>query len=169
MTPKTGAEAYLDTVLSVWAEHRERTRCPLTGSSMAPLLRDGDVLVIEHGNGDLRLGDVIVFRAGGRIKAHRLLRRRRTADGRLWYATKGDASVGFDAPVPAEQVIGRVVEVHGPNRHRRLESPFWILVNYGIAAQAAARVVLARAWRAPRSLVRKAKALHHDLQRRGAR
>ncbi len=168
MNPKTGAEAYLDTVLSIWAERGERTRCPLAGSSMAPLLQDGDILVVEHGNGDLRLGDVIVFRAGGRIKAHRLLRRRRAADGGLSYLTKGDASVGYDAPVPAEQVIGRVVEVHGPNRHRRLESPFWILVNYLIATQAAARAVLARAWRAPWSLVRKAKALHHDLQRRGA-
>jgi signal peptidase I len=166
---KAGAEAYLDTLLSIWAERGERTRCPLTGSSMAPLLQDGDVLVVEHGNGHLRLGDVIVFRVAGRIKAHRLLRRRRAADGGLLYLTKGDASVAFDAPVPAEQVIGKVVEVYGASRHQRLDSPFRVVVNYLVATESAARAVVTRVWGLPRSLVRRAKALHHDLSRRGAR
>jgi hypothetical protein len=167
MRPRPAPDTYLDPVLSVWAERRTRSQCRLTGNSMAPLIRDGDLLVIEHGPPALRIGDVIVFRQAGRLKAHRVVGRRRRPDGALTYLAKGDASPAFDVPVPAGQVIGRVIEVRGTRGWRRLTSPFWKVAAPTAAALSTLHGGLARAWRARRGVARRIRKLGAVLGGRG--
>ena len=87
-------------------------RFTATGSSMSPFIRDGDQVTIERVKAaELRLGDVALYRSfGGRALVHRFLWRRKAAGGPVCLI-RGDASCGACEEVPAEQVLGRVVEV----------------------------------------------------------
>lgn len=70
------------------------------GTSMAPALRDGDVVIVRAE--PPRLGDVAVARRGEALVCHRLLWR---GEGRV--ALKGDGRVAFES-LRAADVIGRV-------------------------------------------------------------
>jgi signal peptidase I len=127
------AEPYLDAVLSIWSERRERTSSKLSGDSMAPLLRQGDVLLIEHGSESIRVGDILVFRGPDRLLAHRLVCRRGVGRGEVLLA-KGDRCRAFDPPIMRDEIIGKIVEVTGSSGHLRLTSRFWMVANYCLAA-----------------------------------
>jgi hypothetical protein len=79
---------------------------------MSPTILDGDAVTVEPVvPAQLRRGDVVLARRGGAVVAHRLVARRRKPDGELDLLLRGDAADGDDAPVPAGNVVGRVVEV----------------------------------------------------------
>ena len=145
---RRGPEAYLDTVLSIWAERRVTSTAVLTGDSMAPALRHGDRLVIQHGNEKLRIGDVIVYAHDGKTVAHRLVRRVRCPDGERRLLAKGDRSAFWDPAIHRDQVLGKVVAIRGPKGDRPLTSPRWIVANYVLAGCSRLRVVFARFRRA---------------------
>lgn len=76
-----------------------------TGQSMFPTIRNGEVLHVEPlGEGKLRCGDIILFRAKGEFKAHRIIQIKREA-----FVARGDASLQADGEVDRRQIIGRVV------------------------------------------------------------
>jgi hypothetical protein len=78
------------------------------GSSMAPLLEDGDRVRIARARLYLP-GDVVAFRSGdGRLVVHRLLGYR-LHHGRLAGVTRGDAVPQTDPPVPFGELLGRVI------------------------------------------------------------
>ena len=82
-----------------------------SGSSMAPAILDGDAITVEPVEaGRLRRGDVVLARRGTTVVAHRLIGRRRRPDGGLALLLRGDAAAGDDSPVPASDLLGRVVE-----------------------------------------------------------
>jgi signal peptidase I len=84
-----------------------------TGRSMRPAIRHGDLLRVEPVDWrTLRPGDVVLFRLGGRLLAHRVVR----ADGTK-LVTRGDRSPREDPPVTADQVLGRVAGTE-PGRGR---------------------------------------------------
>jgi signal peptidase I len=88
---------------------RVRFRAP--GSSMVPTINDGDTITVEPVSaGRLRRGDVVLVRRSTAIIAHRLVGRRHRPDGGIDFLLRGDAADGDDAPVPAIDVLGRVVE-----------------------------------------------------------
>ena len=60
-----GAETYLPAVLTIWGERGEETTCPVSGDSMAPIVRHGDLVIIRHGERKLRRGDIVLLRRGG--------------------------------------------------------------------------------------------------------
>lgn len=99
------------------------------GRSMAPLIRDGDVLTVEPATSDgLRVGDVALHRIGGRqVVAHRVVGRHEE-DGRPVLTTRGDASFNAPDPVREGDVLGRVVQVERDGRvvciHRGLVARF---------------------------------------------
>jgi hypothetical protein len=99
--------AIAEATLEAWAEAGHRIRWPVEGSSMWPVLRPGDTIVIAHGDCDLRRGDLVAYCREGRVVIHRLLRRQ--GAGRL--LTAGDAQPETDPPVPADAVLGRVVAI----------------------------------------------------------
>ncbi len=147
------AEAYLDSVLSIWAERGATSTCEISGLSMAPLLRHGDRLLIKHGAGRFRIGDVIVFRVSEKLLVHRVVDKRKTKEGEVLLA-KGDQSRVFDEPITADQVIGKVLEVQGSSGRLRLASRSWMLANYCLAALSRLAARSDRAARALWSFVR---------------
>lgn len=147
------AEAYLDTILSIWAERGATSTCKISGLSMAPLLKPGDSLLIRHGVGKIRIGDVIVFKASEKLLVHRVVSRRKTREGEVLLA-KGDRSRVFDEPIVPGQVIGKVLEAQGPSGRLRLTSRSWRLTNFCLAALSRRAASSDRAGRALWTLVR---------------
>jgi len=79
------------------------------GRSMWPFIRDADTLHVESvPSAQLRIGDIVLFRAaGGALLVHRIVRRRQGESGASW-VTRGDALFAADAPFAAGQLLGRV-------------------------------------------------------------
>lgn len=123
-----GAEAYLDTILEIWAEEHETTTCAISGNSMAPLIRNGDLITIAHGARDLRRGDIVVFRQEGKLVVHRLLRAALPGDAGL-ALTKGDNRATTDPPLRRESIVGKVILVQGERVRCRLSSITWRTLN----------------------------------------
>lgn len=82
-----------------------------TGRSMLPSIEPGDVLRIEHATADLiQRGDVILYDVGGRLIAHRVVRRA-VDNGVVHLITRGDSHWWTDPPIAAAQLIGRVIGI----------------------------------------------------------
>lgn len=90
--------------------HYSGLTAPARGTSMRGTLAPGDCLRVRAVLlGDLQAGDVVAFRRGGRVRAHRVVALR---DGHGW--TQGDGNWRRDAkPLTPEEVIGRVEEAEG--------------------------------------------------------
>jgi hypothetical protein len=88
-------------------------RCSTFGSSMFPLLTTGSVIQVDPvAASDLRPGDVMVYRVGEAVVAHRLVQKSWEL-GRLRLWARGDSfprhARGED--ITPEQVLGRVATV----------------------------------------------------------
>jgi hypothetical protein len=82
-------------------------RLQARGESMAPLLRDGEAVLVRPVPPELiGRGDVVLFVADGGYLMHRVIGS--AAGGRL-LMTKGDALPWADPPVEASALVGRVV------------------------------------------------------------
>ena len=86
------------------------------GNSMAPFIRNSDVVLVEPRKAsELRIGDIVFYRrTGGRHVAHRLVGKSGNGDS-LVLTTRGDNLKQLDASVFPEQVLGRVVRIEGRN------------------------------------------------------
>ncbi|OIO87652.1 MAG: hypothetical protein AUK03_17620 [Anaerolineae bacterium CG2_30_64_16] len=123
----------LEIALDVWAETGRHSRWPVQGASMWPLLQPGDVVEVAHGkqgacpeappefsegcSEGIRVGDILVYRAGERVVVHRLLRRA----GDSWLLGS-DHLPAADALIPSEAIIGRVIAVQAPTGRLDLTS-----------------------------------------------
>jgi signal peptidase I len=114
----------LDGVLQVWGASQRRGWMQLTGQSMLPLLRAGDQMLVAHGCYDLRRGDLPVFRRAGRLVVHRLIRIEQHPGGRR-LITRGDNRLQCDAPLQADELVGRVLCVRRGARVVALDHPVW--------------------------------------------
>ncbi len=85
-----------------------------TGLSMQPTISDGALIRIQAIDpADVRSGDIILYRKGRGVIAHRvvvLIHRHRQLVG---FTTRGDASSTCYASVPVSQVLGKVVSIQG--------------------------------------------------------
>ena len=69
------------------------------GSSMEPLLRDQDIVVIEH-SPEIKLGDIIVYRNDyNLLVVHRVVALVHCVDGKVLYITKGDNNPYLDIEI----------------------------------------------------------------------
>ncbi|ETX03853.1 MAG: hypothetical protein ETSY2_32205 [Candidatus Entotheonella gemina] len=102
---------------------------------MYPLLRDGDDVLVMHGRGSVRRGDIVVFQQPGRLIAHRVVRISGT-DVAPIFVTKGDNTLHFDPPMGRDRMIGRVVAIQRGHRHLSLQTPAWRLMGWLIAISA---------------------------------
>jgi hypothetical protein len=83
---------------------------------MFPFLRDGDVVHVAPCDvEELRVGDIIFYRSGDRLLAHRVVGFVNTPVGRC-VSARGDAFLQEDPPVAEEDLLGRVELV---SRQRR--------------------------------------------------
>jgi signal peptidase I len=119
---------------------------PTQGSSMHPLIPEGCCIRVEPTSAAaLRLGDVIVYRVGEALMAHRLLGKRGDG-GSLCLITKGDAiSWRFREEVAPEQVLGRVSVVNWRRGlHLHIDSGWGRVLS----------LILAATWPLPQGLFR---------------
>lgn len=91
---------------------------------MEPVLCHGDSLLIQPGNRNIRIGDVIIFKSFGRQCAHRAVGIT-SLQGQKVYLTKGDNAFRFDDPVSSIHVLGKVLEAKGENGTVYLDSVSW--------------------------------------------
>ena len=95
-----------------------RFRAP--GTSMHPTIRHGDVITVEPvAPSNLKRGDIILYRLQKSFVAHRLVNIEERNGCGLTFILRGDASTSCDAPVGAQQVLGKVVRVE--RGHRRID------------------------------------------------
>jgi hypothetical protein len=120
----------------------EAVTLALEGESMRPGLPAGTRLHVSR-TSDPVTGDLLVYRAGGRLVCHRLLVRRRARDG--WRALMaGDARPRAVTWVDARDVLGRVHAVEAPDV-RRLDTALarvaaWLRVTRMLGSMLAARL-----------------------------
>ncbi len=95
------------------------------GASMKPLVRDGDILLIQPlGHLQPRLGDVVLCQTGsGCVLAHRVIRHQKTIKG-IAFMLHGDNVNHSDGWIGQEQIWGRVSKLERGGRVINLENPF---------------------------------------------
>lgn len=130
-------------MLGLFVEILERDasiRFTVTGRSMAPFMRGGEVVTIKKVScSELRIGDLIFFESPiGSPVLHRLVRRRIGTGGYLTFQTKGDALIAFDEEITESRVLGKVLQIERPAQSDRttridMNSLFYRCMNYSIA------------------------------------
>jgi signal peptidase I len=84
-----------------------RFRAP--GTSMHPTIRHGDLITVEPvASSKLKRGDIILYRLQNAFIAHRLVNIETGNGCGLTFILRGDASTSCDAPVGAQQVLGKI-------------------------------------------------------------
>jgi len=111
---------------------------------MEPLIYASDTLVASFVWQPLRRGDVLIFQAGGRLVAHRVLRWWAGADG-LTVLTKGDNAPYPDPPVAEGEIVGRAVAIRKADREIRLDTRRervwgWLIASSSLVGLALRRV-----------------------------
>ena len=114
-------------LLETWRRDGAEAWIEATGGSMLPLIRPGDRLLVGFGEQDVRRGDVIVFRHGGQVVAHRVIGSR-TGDGRgaRRLIAKGDNEPFATEDVAPSELLGVVRAVDqgsGGSARRGLGGP----------------------------------------------
>ena len=123
----------------------------VTGSSMLPTLWPGDILTLVALAGEPQLGEVVLFQRRDQFVIHRVSRVASTA-GQTEIITRGDCMSDEDSPIPASEVLGRVVGVCRGCREfslatkRSLQNEVfgWLLSRFDFLSNLALR------WHAPR-------------------
>ena len=121
--PQSPSPEMRDAALAVWTLTGKRHEIRIAGSSMLPLLREGDTVLVQHGWANrIAFGGIIVFRTGERLVAHRVLRLRHSAEARD-YVTRGDNAPALDPSVALADVVGRVYAIHRGTYEVTLDGP----------------------------------------------
>lgn len=84
---------------------------------MHPLVRNGDILLIEpYNHGGVRVGDIVLCTTEtGQVLVHRVLRNRADGNGKR-FLIQGDQSPKPDGWIPQKQIHGRLVEIERDGR-----------------------------------------------------
>ncbi len=100
-----------------------------SGFSMRPFLRAGEKLIIKRTPiGNLRSGDLILYRANNQLVCHRLVRRIKEGERYLLYA-RADSSACQPETVTEEMFLGQVIGVVKNGRIINLKQAKWRLIN----------------------------------------
>ena len=97
-------------IIDLWKESGRDMELTISGTSMEPTLRAGDIVIIRLNNDDLKRGDLIAYMNNGGIILHRLVAIRTGSNGRE-YCQKGDNMKGW-CWVHEDSVVGKVVSVN---------------------------------------------------------
>jgi hypothetical protein len=95
-----------------------------SGTSMQPLIRDGDFLLVQpRKTSPVHLGDVVLCSLyPGRIVVHRVIRRFTSPNG--WkYTVQGDQILHPDGLVPEAQIHGKVFAIERDGKILYLDHP----------------------------------------------
>jgi signal peptidase len=111
-------------------ERGDSIRFKAHGSSMFPLIRDGDLLTIRPLEiWNVKPGDVIFYQTiGEKCITHRVIKIEIQNDQQI-IITRGDASPRSEEPIQREQVLGKVVIIHRGNKQLNLGRNLWWLLS----------------------------------------
>ncbi len=110
MTKRTAIIQLLPDLAGKLLQEGRTVRVKVTGTSMYPFLRDGNLVTVEPAGADRILpGMVVVARMPDVYVVHRVIRTNREGSVIL----KGDFYRKIDAPVAPRQIIGVVTGVSG--------------------------------------------------------
>jgi len=103
------------------------------GNSMYPFIKKGTVLIIEKVEfSTLKKGDVVVFKGGEKLIAHRLIRFVKTENAKLLLC-KGDSRSSYDAPFGADKYIGKVIGKEKENKYIAFNTRLYVYYNCFLA------------------------------------
>lgn len=95
---------------------RVRFRAP--GRSMYPTIRENEAITVEPVEPrHVKVGDIILFRSGESVVAHRVIRIKRGKGDTLRFILCEDTLGTLDQPVEAGQILGKVVSVERAGRN----------------------------------------------------
>ena len=95
----------------------------MKGFSMYPTFKEGDTGIVEKWNPeDIKIGDIIVFKANNKFVAHRLIKIAFHEGKRVFFA-KGDKNSYSDEPFSDEALIGKITSFQRKNRIKTLDTP----------------------------------------------
>ncbi len=98
-------------------------RFRVSGTSMRPVIREGDEVVARPLDGEWpRPGQVVVASGPWGFRVHRVVAT--AGGGNTQVVLRGDALAGCDAPVPGERILGRVAYVLRDGRRVGVDGPF---------------------------------------------
>lgn len=124
-------------------------RIQVTGNSMKPFIKDGDILYIKKVNlQDLSIGDLIFFKdLYGQLIIHRIVKKFKDSSGKVKLQTKGDSLISYDDVIDSYSVMGKVYMVERrlnnfENAYMNLESFIWKSINYLIVFWGRFRAIL---------------------------
>ncbi|MFC2086177.1 signal peptidase I [Bacteroidota bacterium] len=105
-TPKTFNS--LMTFSEALLDEGKTLKITVTGISMSPFLKEGDLIYIKKFNPErYQIGDVVVFKKDDKYIVHRLISFK-TTNSRKYAQTKGDSVLKFDMPVDITEILGKV-------------------------------------------------------------
>ncbi len=117
-------------------------RVTVSGRSMYPYLKKGDVVIIESADiNNLDTGDIIVFSSSKNLVAHRLIKKVRTA-GTLQIKCKGDFCRKYDPEVSEGDFVGRVTSYERNSKAVNLNTPYRKKIDYILAVISACTATL---------------------------
>jgi len=94
---------------------RVRFRAP--GRSMYPTIRENEAITVEPvAPQDVKVGDIILYRSEKSVVAHRVIRIEKGRGNTLRFILREDTWGTLDAPVEADQILGKVVSVERAGR-----------------------------------------------------
>lgn len=115
-------------------------RVKVTGRSMAPFLRGGEIVTLKKEPHDaLRRGDLIFFKnSRGAPLLHRVIQKITSSDEKIFFRTKGDALIALDEPIQHHRVLGKVSRIEkidsgSGSKCINMESFRWRTINAIIA------------------------------------
>ena len=116
------------------------------GTSMGPTIRDRETITVAPAvPSEIRRGDIVAYRRGYHVVAHRVVRVARHTDGPA-FLMRGDAAMSCDPPVAPEQILGKVVSVERRGRQRKVgRCPAKLAYTARVAASRATRSIAAAA------------------------
>ena len=123
-----------------------KARLVLTGSSMLPSIRAGDMVEVQCTNvQEISKGDVVLCLRQGGFSAHRVVEKVPGPE-RTLLITRGDALREPDPPVSPEELLGRVTAVLrggrrlSPSLTRRVRVASWLIARSEFCARVARRL-----------------------------
>ncbi len=116
-------------ILSCWQQSDNERDLAISGTSMKPLIAEGDTLTfVPIGDtGRIPIGDIVVFEGEKGLIAHRIVDKM-VVDGGLFYKEKGDNRF-YPSLIPESVIIGTVCRITGSAGTIDLTSRRWIFLN----------------------------------------
>ena len=98
--------------LELVLERGHRVRFRAEGISMLPTIGDGDTITVAPSDRRaIRRGDIVLYRHGVRVIAHRIVEVRGTWPTAITFVPRGDGTSANDPPIAPAQILGRVVRI----------------------------------------------------------